>query len=146
MTIKVSGKSIDLKCTEQVFSEFPDLLFGNTIDNGIVFDATSYIQNKPITVDDFFRKCDWMIESLIKSYELDINECFFINKEGHILIDGNLTYLFLSFAEQDFLAYMCDRCNDLFKDGVAVSDSYILRHAFERLDEKSLNKIRSNDK
>jgi len=108
---------------------------------------TSYKEsNKPITIDDFIRKCDWMIESLIKSYELDPNECFIINKEGHILIDGNLTYLFLSFVEQDFLAYMCDRCHDLFKDGVAVSDSYILRHAFERLDEESLNKIRSNDK
>lgn len=146
MTVKVSGKPTDLKCTEQAFSEFPDLLFGNKTDNGIYFDATSYIQNKPITVDDFLRKCDWEIEALIKSYELNPNECFLINNEGHILIDGNLTYLFLSYVEQDFLAYMCDRCHDLFKDGVAVSDSYILRHAFERLDEKSLNKIRSNDK
>ncbi len=146
MTVNVSGRPIELKCTEQVFSEFPNLLFGNTIDNGSFFDATSYLQNNPITVDDFLSKCEWMIEALVKSYELDPKKCFLLNNEGHILIDGNLTYLFLSFVEQDFFAYMCDRCHDLFTNGIAVSDSYLLEEASERLNEESLKKIRSNDK
>lgn len=146
MTSRISGKPINLNCTEQVFSEFPNLLFGKTNDNGMFFNATSYLQNKPITVDDFFKKCDWMIETLIRSYNLDEKKCFFINQDGNILIDGNFVYLFLSFVEQDFFAYMCDRCHDLFTEGVAVSDSYILSHAFERLDEKSIDKIRNNGK
>ena len=137
MTFKPSGKPLNIQCKEQAFPEFPELLFGTTTDNGSVFDATSYLQSNQLTVDDFL---------LIKSYELDENKCMFINNDGHILIDGSLVYLFLSFVEPDFLAYMCDRCHDLFTNGVAVSDSYILEHAFMRLDEKSINKIKDNGK
>lgn len=143
---KLSGKPIRLNCTEQVFSEFPDLLFGKANDNGMFFDATSYLKDKPFTVDNFFCKCEWMLKSLIKSYKLEEDKCFQINHDGHILIDGNLVYLFLSFVEQDFLAYMCDRCHDLFTEGVAISDSYILHHAYERLDRESIDKIRNNGK
>ena len=108
MTLKPSGKPINTKCNEQAFPEFPDLLFGATTDNGSVFDATSYLQNNSLTVDDFLQTCGFQIQALIKSYELDENKCLFINTDGHILIDGSLVYLFLSFVEPDFLAYMCD--------------------------------------
>lgn len=146
MTLKPSGKPINTKCDEQAFPEFPDLLFGTTTDNGSVFDATSYLQNNSLTVDDFLQTCGFQIQALIKSYELDENKCLFINTDGHFLIDGSLVYLFLSFVEPDFLAYMCDRCHDLFTNGVAVSDSYILEHAFVRLDRESINKIKDNGK
>lgn len=146
MALKPSGKPTNIKCNELAFLEFPDLLFGTTTDNGSVFDATSYLQNKPLTVDDFLQTCGFQIQTLIKSYELDENKCLFINTDGHILIDGSLVYLFLSFVEPDFLAYMCDRCHDLFNDGVAVSDSYLLEHAFIRLDKESINMIKDNGK
>lgn len=146
MILKPSGKPISTKCTEQAFPEFPELLFGATTDNGSVFDATSYLLKNPLTVDDFLQTCGFQIEALIKSYELDENKCFFINTDGHILIDGSLVYLFLSFVEPDFLAYMCDRCHDLFTDGIAVSDSYLLEHACVRLDRESINMIKDNGK
>lgn len=141
MKFKVSGRPLNIKCTEQALPEFPDMLFGNTTGNGSLFDATAYLQKTPYTVDDFFDKCEFMIEALIKSYGLDTDKCFFINSDGHILIEGNFVYLFLSFVEPDFLAYMCDRCHDLFMNGVAVSDSYLLQSAYVRLDKESLNKI-----
>lgn len=146
MTFKPSGKPIALKCTEQALPEFPELLFGTTTDNGSVFDATSYLHNSSLTVDDFLQTCEFQIKALIKSYELDENKCIFINTEGHILIEGSFVCLFLSFVEPDFLAYMCDRCYDLFTNGVAVSDSYLLEHAYARLDKESINKIKDNGK
>lgn len=144
MKLNVSGKPTNIQCKEQAFPEFPDLLFGITTEGDYVFDATSYLQRKHLLVDDFLQTYGHQIQTLVKSYGLDEGNLFLINKDGHFLIEGNLVYLFLSFVEPDFLAYMCDRCSDLFTAGVAVSDSYLLAHALSRLDDESLNRIKDD--
>lgn len=134
MAIKVSGKPLNITCTEHAFPEFPDLLYGRQNDDGIMyFDASEYLKSKKVGVTDFFTKCESMIEQLIASYGVPAETCFVTNQEGHILIDGTFTYLFLSFVEQNFLAFMCDRIHEIFTEGFAVSDTYILNKGIERL-------------
>lgn len=145
---KITGKPIQLTCTELAFPEFPALLFGNKTDNGnSFFDATLYIQNKnlAITVLDFFRKYEEPIQALINSYGIEEDQVCVLNQEGHYLIDGNLTYLFISFVEPDFLAYICDRIQDLFTTGFCVSDTYLVQTAKNRLTKNVLEAMIENE-
>ncbi len=71
---KITGKPIQLTCSEPAIPEFPELLFGSSIDNDIsVFDATAYLQNKglQLTVIEFFKQYEALIKNLIRSYNLD---------------------------------------------------------------------------
>lgn len=145
---KISGNPIKLTCSEPAFPEFPDLLFGGSIDNGIyVFDATAYLQNKglQITPMDFFNKYEEPIRQLMSSYKMEETQICKLNHEGHHLIDGNLAYLFISFVEPDFLAYMCDRIHDLFSNGFCISDTYLVQAAKNRLTKNVLETILENE-
>lgn len=144
---KISGKPLDLTCTEPAFPEFPDLLFGNETDGGIsFFDATDYIQKKqlPVTELDFFKKYEEPIKNIMSSYGIEETQVCQLNREGHHLIDGNLVYLFISFVEPDFLAYMCDRIHELFNNGFCISDTYLAQTAKNRLTKDVLGMIMEN--
>lgn len=146
---KISGEPIQLICTEPAFPEFPTLLFGNKTDNGnSFFDATAYIQNKNLKIHalDFFCKYEEPIKTLMGAYGIEENQVCAINQEGHYLIDGNLTYLFISFIEPNFLAYMCDRIHDLFTMGFSVSDTFLVQSASNRLTKNVLETIIENER
>lgn len=138
MTKIPSGKRVEnIKCTEQAFPEFPDLLFGTSIDNRIqYFDATDYFNKKGLTLyspDDFLTAYFHPISALITAYELDKNRVCILNTEGHTLLDSNLIYLFISYINPDFLAHLNDRAHELFHNGFCVSDTYLYRMAKSRL-------------
>lgn len=144
----ITGKPLQLTCSEQAFPEFPDLLFGSAIDNSVsFFDATAYLQSKGLSlqVTDFFQKYEVLIKSLMCSYGMDENQICRLNHEGHYLIDGNLAYLFISFVEPDFLAYMCDRIHELFSYGFCISDTYLVHTAKSRLTKNVLETIIENE-
>jgi hypothetical protein len=139
-----SGKTLDLKCNEPVIPEFPDMLFGTSIEKGIsFFDATIFIQKQhpSVSIDDFFKGCEVQIESLCKVYQIEKNDICQLNTEGHLLINSTFRYLFISFVEPDFLAYMCERIDDLLTTGFCVSDTLIFKLAYSRLSKESLKKI-----
>lgn len=143
-----SKGSIKLQCTEQAFSEFPNLLIGTQAESGIsYFDATLYLQKEEIhkSINDFFFQYRTPIISLCEAYDIAIDEACKINEAGHYLIDGNLIYLFISFVEPNFLAYMCDRIHDLFVHGVTVSDTYLLQSAKIRLSKEVLETVMENE-
>ena len=147
MCPKISGKPIQLTCSEPALPEFPDLLFGSSIDNDIsFFDATAYLQNKglSVTVTDFFQKYEAPIEALMSAYGMEADQICQFNHEGHYLIDGNFAYLFISFVEPDFLAYMCDRIHELFTNGFCISDTYLVQVAKSRLTKNVLETILEN--
>ena len=134
--------SIRLQCTEQAFSEFPNLLIGTQTESGITyFDATLYLHKNNIekSVNDFLSQYRTQILSLCDSYEIKYEDVCQINESGHYLIDGNFVYLFISFVEPNFLAYICDRMNDLFTNGVTVSDTYLLQMTRARLSKEVLS-------
>lgn len=140
----ISGKPIDYTCSEPAIPEFPELLFGTSIENGTkYFDATLYLQTKrlSIKIDDFFKECKTQIKSLQQSYRMEENEICKLNKEGHLLIDGNFAYLFISFVEPEFLAYIFDRIHELFSSGFCVSDTYLLFTSKKRLSNEALETI-----
>lgn len=141
---KITGKPIQLTCSEPAIPEFPELLFGSSIDNDIsVFDATAYLQNKglQLTITEFFKQYEALIKNLIRSYNMDEEQVCKLNHEGHYLIDGNFAYLFISFVEPDFLAYMCDRIHELFSNGFCISDTYLVQAAKNRLTKNVMDTI-----
>lgn len=142
MQLKVSGRPVNITCNEHSFPEFPNLLFGK-IDKASYFDASAYLQeNHPeISIMDFMSQCEPLILKLLKSYGITSEQVFITNQDGHILIDGTFSYLFLSFVEQDFLAYIFDRIHEVFANGFSVSDTYLLHHASRRLSKELLSMI-----
>jgi hypothetical protein len=131
MLKNVSGKPLNLTCNEQAIPEFPEMLFGTSSEDGVTyFDATVYIQKKQssLNVKDFFRDYKPQIESLCNAYQtIDRDNICKLNTKGHLLIDSTFLYLFISFVEPDFLAYMCEQINDLFISGICISDTQIVR-------------------
>lgn len=142
MQLKVSGKPVNITCNEHSFPEFPNLLFGK-IEKSTFFDASLYLQtiHSEFSVDDFMLQCEPFILKLLSSYNMESEQTFILNQDGHILIDGTFSYLFLSFVEPDFLAYVFDRIHEVFANGFAVSDTYLLHHASRRLSKELLNMI-----
>lgn len=139
---------ISLQCKEQSFPEFPNLLFGQDEDGRSFFDATQYLSKMtdPMPIQPFFTQYRYQIQALSDTYEISDNKVCLINEEGHYLIDGTFVFLFISFVEPDFLAYMCDRVFELFAHGVAVSDTYLLSAARSRLSSKVLTAISDYEK
>lgn len=129
MRFPLSGRSIvDIKCTEQILSEFPQLLFfGDIIDKGVYFDATKFFQNTNSieSVDGFLTTYDYMIAQIQSEYEVPNEDVCCVNSDGHMLIHSSLIILFLSFAVEGFLSHVCERVFELFTNGFTVSDSML---------------------
>jgi hypothetical protein len=143
MPIVIPGKSTATIPSEHSFPEFPDLLFGITVDGTTVFDATDYLQKaKPsASITDFFEQYKAPIFSLVKSYEIKEDEVCMLAPNKHFIVDGNLVYLFISFIQPDFLAYMCDQMQQMFTTGFCVSDTFIYNLAKHRLSKGVLEEI-----
>lgn len=144
MTSINSGKHVEnIKCTEQAFPEFPDLLFGTSLDKSIqYFDATDYLNKIGLSAyspECFLTNYFHPISALITAYELDKDRVAIMDVDGHLLLDSNLVYLFISYTNPDFLAHLNDRAHELFKNGVCVSDSYLYRAAKTRLSPEIFN-------
>lgn len=145
-----SGRHLEnINCTEQAFPEFPDLLFGTSIDKSIqYFDATDYLKKQGLSaysVDGFLSSYAHPVLALANAYELDKNRVCVLNAEGHTLLDSNLVYLFICYINPDFLAHLNDRAHELFKNGICVSDTYLYRMAKARLSPEILNAIDDAD-
>lgn len=143
-----AGKGeIKLKCTEQSFPEFTNLLFGQSDFGRTYFDATIYLSNmtEPRPIQPFFTQYRYQIKALCDTYEISDSKVCLINEEGHFLIDGTFVFLFIAFVEPDFLAYMCDRTFELFAHGISVSDTYLVSAARSRLSSKILHEISANE-
>lgn len=135
--IKGTGKVVDIKCTEVAIPEFPNLLFGTHFDGSRYFDATTYLTktcpNQQLSVEDFFKHFDYQIKSIAKAYELPAERLVLINTEGHQLIDGCLCYPFLSYVDFQFGAYINEVIDELFAEGIVLSDTYIIKQAQKRI-------------
>lgn len=151
MLKQLTGKPIVLKCEEPSIPEFPQLLFGGQPDSSgnttIYFNATHFINktNPNKKVSDFFEKYDEPLKALSEAYKIDSSQICKLNHEGDVLIEQSFVFLFISFVEPNFLAYICDRMHELLSQGFAVSDTYIYRSAHNRLDAKTLQNLIGNE-
>ena len=127
----------NIKCEEQVFPMFAQLLVGDNTERSIrYFDASFYLNQthlKPYSVDDFLRNYFHPISAIVSAYELDRSRVCIRNTENHILIDCSLLYLFLCYTNPDFLAHINDRIDELFTRGFCVSDAYLYNTAKQRI-------------
>lgn len=141
-----AGHTIHLVCDKKNLPEFPDLLFGTHVDGSTYIDATNYLQSiesdqRNLTVADFFSKFDVFIQAIKEEYEISDQQLVTLNHQGHQLINDKLCYLLVGYANRDFLSYMNDRINDLFVEGVVVSDASIITLARRRLPTEIIKKI-----
>lgn len=141
---RVWGQTINLTCTEHLFPEFADLLFGTHTDGSVYFDASAFADSKglgPSAVDAFFNAYSTPINAIISLSELRPADICTRNPEGHLLIESSLTYLFISFVEPRFLLYMMDRMNELFSQGITVSDTYLVTKMKSRIPKEVIMKL-----
>jgi hypothetical protein len=144
MDYKTNALNIQLECAEQVLPDFPSLLFG-TIPNGpLVFDSTDfYAKNELQEVDYkvFQRLNKRYIEGIANNANINVSDLFYVNKDGHILIHHELTFLFLAFADPTLAAYFNSLLGEIASEGVAYSDSFVLSLASQRIPTDILQQI-----
>lgn len=135
MTNFISGKAQDIICKEHSLPEFPDMLFGTSNENGLVyFNASAYLKSKghDLKLTDFLNAYLAPIRALQESYSCKDEEVCVLNKEGDFLIEVDFIYLFICFTDHQFMGYINERLNDLFSTGVTVSDSYLFESCKNR--------------
>jgi len=129
----ISGKKINLECNTPFVPEFNDLLTG--IDDSteiIYFDATNYIETQGKegkSVDHFLFTCSIFWRGVIDSFKLEPDETLRENQQGHILINAQLAFLFLSYMDPSLLGYIFMKMQAMLIDGVVFSESYIAAQA-----------------
>lgn len=136
-TIKGTGTVINVLCNDTPLPEFPNLHFGTLNDGTRLFDATYLIkQQNPdntLSVEDFFKKFDFQIQAIAKTYNLSVENLVRVNNQGHQLIYGCLCYPFLSYIEPQFCTYMNEVVDEMFTTGMVISDSYLTTLVKRRL-------------
>lgn len=138
--------AIDIKCTEPLFVEFPELLFGTTDDKSVMyFDATAYLSEKhtpqDFSVEDFMRSYCYQIGQIATACNIAKDTVCVMNQDGHTLILSDFAILFLSYTDLYFLVYSQMRTADLLENGVAVSDRYLYQQCATRFTPKVIQSI-----
>ncbi len=144
MNYKTTTLDEQLDCKEQLLPTIPELHFGSISEELIVFDSTAFYQARGIEEIDYrtFQQNNMRyIKSFIQYGEAKSSELFFINKDGHILMNKELTFLFLSFAEPIIATYFNGLLGDIMANGVAYSDGYVIALASQRLPTDTLKQI-----
>ena len=137
------------QCREQLiakevfFEAIPTLLFTNPSSTMWYFDATHYLEEqddkKEVTV--FFQKLKPIVQQICEAYKIDNADLAFQNNQGHILIRGELKYLFLMWFNKEFLLYAMYVLEELFTTGYVLSDETIIRIIKEKIPKSVLEQL-----
>lgn len=145
MDYKVNVIQNQVEVKDPLIEDFPDLLFGVIPDDIPVFDATEYCEKgeygEQFNVRVFMRTCKLFIEGFVVAGELETNKLFYQNTDGHALIHEQLTYLFLCYVNKAWLIYFNSLLSDVINNGVAYSDSFLLKQTMQRIPSDVLEKI-----
>lgn len=147
MDYKANILDAQLECSEQALSDFPTLQFGTVPNGPLVFDSTAfYMANGTDEIDYrvFQRINKRYIDGFVNNTEMKGTELFFINKDGHVLMNHELTFLFLAFAEPALAAYFNGLIGEIMANGVAYSDSFVLSMTSQRIPTNILQQIITN--
>lgn len=144
MDYKTTTLDAQLECKEQLISAFPELQYGDISESLTVFDSTAFYTERNIEEVDYrtFQRINKRyIEGFIKYGGVKQSELFFLNKDGHILMNKELTFLFLAFAEPMIATYFNGLLGDIMVNGMAYSDGYIMALASQRIPTDILQQI-----
>lgn len=139
-------KAVAINCTDVKYREFPELLFGSSIDGTRYFDATQYINSKgnpkEHKLSSFETQFNFFKNAVQRAYELDSENIIVLSQTtGNILIDESLALLFVAFIDPDFSVYLLERLDELFTNGIVLSDSAIVEQASNRFSKDQLQKL-----
>jgi hypothetical protein len=144
MNYKTTKLNTQVECGKCKIPDFPEVLFGQ-MDNGTeVFDATNYfIATETDEVDmNLIANCEKRnIEALVGAGEAKVDNLFFVNKDGHMLINAALVNIFLVSVSKDVFLYFNQMMTDLTTNGAAFSDGFAAMMASSRLPNEVLEKI-----
>lgn len=144
MDYKTTTLNTQLECKEQLISAFPELRYGDISENLSVFDSTAFYAERNIEEVDYktFQRINKRyIESFIQYGDAEKSKLFFLNKDGHILMNKELTFLFLAFAEPMIATYFNGLLGDIMVNGMAYSDGYVMALASQRIPTDVLQQI-----
>ena len=141
----------DIQCTGDALREsFESVKFG-MVDDVEVFDATeccALSEIEPVDYKVFSRVNKRYIETLIDAGMADRKELFYMNPNGHLLINSCLTIIYLAFIDKDIFLYFWSMLNEVVYNGIALSDSFLANLVMNRIPNHTLEeiiKIRNND-
>ena len=128
------------------YREFPELMFGKSVNGIVYFDATLYVTQKgdsqkhsPV---DFIRRFAHWFDSVKTAYEIPDNEVVITDEAtGHVLIDESLALLFVAYIDPPFGVYMLERVSEILLDGVTLSDTRIMQMIRDRLTKETLSNL-----
>lgn len=144
MDYKITNLNKKVVCDQQLLPDIPTLLYGNINDGALVFDSTAFYESssiEEINYVTFQRLNKRYIGGFINNTSLKSSELFFLNTDGHVLMNHELTFLFLSFANPTLAAYFNGLIGELMSNGVAYSDGYVLSLASEKIPTEFLQQI-----
>jgi len=144
MDYRITTLKDEVVCDLIGIPDFPDIKFG-AYGQYNLFNLTDYLRTLGREQSEDYRTISRLlrgfIEKLINAYGIPLDKLFFQNPNGDELVNGVLVYLFLIYLEDDFLRYANDLLDDIFVDGIAVSDSYVYKMARLRLAPEVLNNM-----
>lgn len=144
MDYKTNILAKELEVKDTLLPEIQGLYFGSIGENKTVFDYTAYFEENELQHIDykaFMRICKYFIEALIKPLDKKTSELFYQNANNHILVDSELVFIFLAFANPNMLAYLNNIVTEAIQYGVAYSSGFIYSMAAQRLPSEALNDI-----
>lgn len=147
MDYKITSLNQQIKCEEQLIPIFGELKFGNISEQLMVFDSTAFYAERNIDQIDyrtFSRINKRYIEGFINNGSFSQSEVFFLNKDGHVLINKDLAFLFVAFAEPTSIVYFNSLIGEALTNGVAYSDGFIMAMAAQRIPSNVLQEIIDN--
>lgn len=143
MDYKINGTAQQIECNENMLPAFPTLKYGQIPNGPLVFDATLFSKNNPeMDYKTFQRTNKRYIEAIAQYTEnTKTSELFYINRDGHILIHHELTFLYIAFVEPELAVYFNGLIGEIMAEGVAYSDDFIVSLAAQRVPSDILQKI-----
>lgn len=137
-------KTKNLQCRLVRFGEFPELLFGKSQDNQLLyFNATQYIKKKgnPKTqnIRDFQLSFQHWISAAMQTYGIKQEDMIVCDEAtGEILIDECLALPFLAYIDPEFGVYIMERMSEMLLNGIVGSDTWLLQAARRRFTTEEL--------
>lgn len=129
------------------FGEFPDLLFGKSQKNQMLyFNATHYIKKKGNpkihNVKDFQISFQHWFSAVKQTYDIKQEDIMICDEvTGDILIDECLALPFLAYIDPEFGIYIMERISDMLLNGIVCSDTWLLQAVKRRF---TIDELMSN--
>lgn len=126
-------KTKNLQCRLVRFGEFPDLLFGKSQENQVIyFNATHYIREKGNpkihNIKDFQISFQHWFSAAKQAYSIKQEDIIICDEAtGEILIDECLALPFLAYIDPEFGIYIMERISDMLLNGIVCSDTWLLQ-------------------